>query len=164
MSKNRSKLILLLLMVVSSLVQAAEIKRYPLPDNSKFPIAAAAEVNGVVFESGKIPSPKSKEAENNSRAYWGNTEEQTVSVLKKIEASLKEKDLDMGDVVKMTVFLVGDPEMDGKMDFGGFMRGYTQFFGTESQPQLPARSVVQVAGLVFDNMLVEIEVIAVRPE
>jgi enamine deaminase RidA (YjgF/YER057c/UK114 family) len=156
MSKSRS-LFILLLMVVSGLAQAAEIKRYPLPDDSTFPIAAAVEVNGVVFESGKIPSPKNKEAENNSRAYWGNTEEQTVSVLKKIEASLKEKDLDMGDVVKMTVFLVGDPEMDGKMDFGGFMKGYTQFFGTETQPQLPARSAVQVAGLVSDNMFVEID-------
>ena len=163
MSKSRS-LFILLLMVVSGLAQAAEIKRYPLPDDSTFPIAAAVEVNGVVFESGKIPSPKNKEAENNSRAYWGNTEEQTVSVLKKIEASLKEKDLDMGDVVKMTVFLVGDPEMAGKMDFDGFMKGYTQFFGTETQPKLPARSAVQVARLVYDNMFVEIEVIAVRSE
>ena len=163
MSKNRS-LFILLLMVVSSLAQAAEIKRYPLPGDSKFPIAAAVEVNGVVFESGKIPSPKNKEAESNSRAYWGNTEEQTVSVLRKIEASLKEKDLDMGDVVKMTVFLVGDPELDGKMDFDGFMKGYTQFFGTDEQPNLPARSAVQVARLVFDNMFVEIEVIAVRSE
>jgi enamine deaminase RidA (YjgF/YER057c/UK114 family) len=163
MSTNRN-LLIFLLMVASSLVQAAEIKRYPLPGGSKFPIAAAVEVDGVIYESGKIPSPKDREAENNSRAYWGNTEEQTVSVLKKIEASLKEKDLDMGDVVKMTVFLVGDPEMDGKMDFGGFMKGYTQFFGTETQPNLPARSAVQVARLVFENVLVEIEVIAVRSE
>jgi enamine deaminase RidA (YjgF/YER057c/UK114 family) len=56
MSKSRS-LFILLLMVVSGLAQAAEIKRYPLPDDSTFPIAAAVEVNGVVFESGKIPSP-----------------------------------------------------------------------------------------------------------
>jgi enamine deaminase RidA (YjgF/YER057c/UK114 family) len=161
MSKNRN-LLIFFLMVVSSLLQAAEIERYPLPGGSKFPIAAAVEVDGVVYESGKIPSPKNKEAEKNSRAYWGNTEEQTVSVLKKIEASLKEKDLDMGDVVKMTVFLVGDPEMDGEMDFGGFMKGYTQFFGAETQPNLPARSAVQVARLVYDNMFVEIEVIAVR--
>lgn len=163
MSKNRN-LLIFMLMVVSSLVQAAEIERYPLPSGSKFPIAAAVEVDGVVFESGKIPSPKNKEAEKNSRAYWGSTEEQTVSVLKKIEASLKEKNLDMGDVVKMTVFLVGDPEMAGKMDFDGFMKGYTQFFGTETQPKLPARSAVQVARLVYDNMFVEIEVIAVRSE
>jgi len=163
MIKNRI-LLVIFLMVVFSLLQAAEIKRYPLPGGSKFPIAAAVEADGVVFESGKIPSPKNTEAEKNSRAYWGNTEEQTVSVLKKIEASLKEKGLDLGDVVKMTVFLVGDPELDGKMDFEGFMKGYTQYFGTEEQPNLPARSAVQVAGLVSDNMFVEIEVIAVRAE
>ena len=42
----------------------------------------------------------------------------------------------MGDVVKMQVFLVGDPSKDGKMDFKGFMEGYTQFFGTKEQPNL----------------------------
>jgi enamine deaminase RidA (YjgF/YER057c/UK114 family) len=43
------------------------------------------------------------------------------------------------------------------------MEGYTQFFGTEAQPNLPARSVVQVAGLANPGFLVEIEVTAVRP-
>ena len=70
----------------------------------------------------------------------------------------------MGDVIKMQAFLVGDPEMDGKMDFAGFMRGYTQFFGTDEQPNLPSRSALQVAGLANPNYLVEIEVTAVRPE
>ncbi|MEO0973643.1 MAG: Rid family hydrolase, partial [Pseudomonadota bacterium] len=39
----------------------------------------------------------------------------------------------------------------------------TQFFGTEAQPNLPARSAVQVAGLAAPGMLVEIEVIIARP-
>jgi len=38
------------------------------------------------------------------------------------------------------------------------MEAYSQFFGTSSQPNLPARSTVQVAGLVSPGMLVEIEV------
>jgi enamine deaminase RidA (YjgF/YER057c/UK114 family) len=61
------------------------------------------------------------------------------------------------------VFLVGDPAKGGKMDFAGFMAGYTQFFGTPAQPNLPSRSAVQVAGLASPNFLVEIEVTAVRP-
>ncbi len=144
---------------------AAEVTRYPLPDNSTFPIAAAVEVpgNAVVYESGKVPAPRDPTAKGNPTAFWGNTEEQTDSVLGRIEASLKAKGLDMGDVVKMTVFLVGDPAMDGKMDFAGFMKSYSRHFGTEAQPNLPARSAVQVAGLVAEGMLVEIEVIAVRP-
>ena len=48
----------------------------------------------------------------------------------------------------MTVYLVGDPAKGGRMDFAGFMVAYTQFFGTKEQPNLPARSTVQVAGLV----------------
>ena len=58
----------------------------------------------------------------------------------------------------MTVYLVGDPAKGGRMDFDGFMAAYTQFFGTKEQPNLPARSTVQVAGLVAPGMLVEIEV------
>jgi enamine deaminase RidA (YjgF/YER057c/UK114 family) len=69
----------------------------------------------------------------------------------------------MGDVVKMQVFLVGDPAKGGKMDFAGFMDGYTQYFGTEAQPNLPSRSVMQVAALAAPGFLVEIEVTAVRP-
>jgi enamine deaminase RidA (YjgF/YER057c/UK114 family) len=69
----------------------------------------------------------------------------------------------MGDVVKMQVFLVGDPDKGGKMDFAGFMQGYTQFFGSKEQPNLPTRSVFQVAGLANPGFLVEIEVTAVRP-
>ena len=69
----------------------------------------------------------------------------------------------MGDVVKMHAFLVGDPATGGKLDFAGFMKGYTQFFGTPEQPNLPVRSAVQVAALAGPGMLVEIEVTAVRP-
>jgi enamine deaminase RidA (YjgF/YER057c/UK114 family) len=48
------------------------------------------------------------------------------------------------------------------MDFAGFMKAYTQYFGTPEQPNLPARSAVQVAGLAAPGMLVEIEVILAR--
>jgi enamine deaminase RidA (YjgF/YER057c/UK114 family) len=69
----------------------------------------------------------------------------------------------MGDVVKMTVFMVADPTKDNKLDFAGLMSGYTKFFGTAEQPNKPARSAVQVAALVAPGALVEIEVIAVKP-
>ena len=68
----------------------------------------------------------------------------------------------MGDVVAMTVYLVGDPAKGGRMDFDGMMEAYSQFFGTKEQPNLPARSTVQIVGLVQAGMLVEIEVQVVR--
>jgi enamine deaminase RidA (YjgF/YER057c/UK114 family) len=152
-------------LLLTGALQAAEVTRYPLPNNSTFPIASSVEIKGgsLVFESGKVPSPAKPDAKPGSAEFWGNTEQQTDSVLSQIEASLKSKGLDMSNVMKMTVFLVGDPAMDNKMDFSGFMKSYTRFFGTKEQPNLPSRSAVQVAGLAGAGMLVEIEVIAFRP-
>jgi enamine deaminase RidA (YjgF/YER057c/UK114 family) len=96
-------------------------------------------------------------------ASFGDTRAQTKSVLDRIEAALRSIGLGLGDVVRMQVFLVGDPDKAGRMDFEGFMAAYTERYGTAAQPNLPARSVMQVAGLVNPGWLVEIEVTAVRP-
>jgi enamine deaminase RidA (YjgF/YER057c/UK114 family) len=144
---------------------AQTVVRHPIP-GSTFPIALATEIPAnmtVVYVSGQVPSVVDETADPNSIAAFGNTETQTVTVLEKIADILTSLDLTMSDVVKMQVFLVGDPDLEGKMDFEGFMAGYTQFFGTETQPNLPARSAMQVAGLVNPGWLVEIEVAAVRP-
>jgi len=93
----------------------------------------------------------------------GDTRAQTRGVLEAIEAQLRRLELSMGDVVRMQVFLVGDAARGGRMDFAGFMEAYREFFGTPAQPNLPIRSVVQVAGLANPDWLVEIEVSAVRP-
>lgn len=144
---------------------AQDIVRHKIP-GSDFPIAQAVEVPAgktTVYVSGAVPSVTDDKADKNSVAAYGNTKAQTESVLKSIEKTLDGLGLKMGDVIKMQVFLVGDPDQGGRMDFGGFMEGYTQFFGTEAQPNLPSRSVFQVAGLANPGFLVEIEVTAVRP-
>ena len=95
-------------------------------------------------------------------ASAGDTKAQTVDALTKIEAALKSKGFGLGDIVMMRVFLVADPAT-GKMDFMGMMGGYSQFFGTAAQPNKPARTTVQVAGLAAPGSLVEIEAQAVKP-
>lgn len=145
---------------------AQEIIRYPIPD-STFPIARAVELPAdaqLVYVSGQVPPVIDPDADPNSIAAFGDTRTQTIGVLQRIESILTDLNLTMSDVVKMQVFLVGSPELNGSMDFAGFMEGYTQFFGTAEQPDLPARSAMQVAGLVNPGWLVEIEVVAVRPE
>lgn len=144
----------------------AQVIRHPIPD-SDFPIAQAVSVppeNTLVYVSGQVPSVVDENAEPDSIAAFGDTTTQTVTVLEKIQSILEGLDLTMADVVKMQVFLVGDPDNGGQMDFSGFMEGYTQFFGTETQPNLPARSAMQVAGLVNPGWLVEIEVVAVQSQ
>ncbi|VUD61984.1 RutC family protein [Thalassocella blandensis] len=156
-----------LLMATFSASCIAGVERYPLPNNSTFPIARAVEVpaaTNLIYHSGQIPSPEKPEAEKGSREYYGDTYTQSMSVFKKFEASFKDLGVDFGDAVKLTVFLVGDPKMDGKMDFDGFMKAYTQFFGTKEQPNLPARSAIQIAGLAGGpGMLVEIEMVLAKP-
>jgi enamine deaminase RidA (YjgF/YER057c/UK114 family) len=142
-----------------------EVKRYPLPGGSKFPIARAVEVpagRSLVFLSGQTPAPADSKAPAGTAAYWGDTKAQSLSVFARIKDTLDELKLGFGDVVSMTVYLVGDPAKGGRMDFDGFMAAYTQFFGTAEQPNLPARSTVQVAALASNGMLVEVEVHAVR--
>lgn len=138
--------------------------RHPLPD-SDFPILQAVEVPAdatLVYLSGTVPQAVDEEAARDAPERFGDTTTQTETTLTSIEGKLEGLGLTMGDVIKMQVYLVAPEGSDG-MDFGGFMEDYTQFFGTEEQPNLPTRSMFEVAGLANPAWLVEIEVVAVRP-
>lgn len=148
---------------LSAAAQEGVIVRHPIP-GSDFPIAQAVEIPpGAtrVLLSGTVPAPAEGATDPNSPSAYGNTEAQTLSVLKQIEGKLQALGLSMGDVVKMQVYLVAPSDQE-PMDFAGFMKGYGQFFGTAAQKNLPVRSVFEVAGLVEPAWLVEIEVEAVR--
>ena len=126
-------------------------------------IATAVWAGDTLFVSGQLPNPMTPaDPARGAAAVYGDTRAQTDSVLKKIEAILKEQGLAMGDVVMMHVYLAGDPAKGNTMDFGGMMSAFTQYFGTPAQPNKPARSTVQVAALVAPGTLVEIDVVAVR--
>ncbi len=141
------------------------VSRLPLADNNPFPISAAVSVSAgtdLYYLSGAVPPMINKDAPKGSTAAYGDMETQTTNALTSIKGTLERLGLEMGDVIKMTAFLVGDPATN-KMDFDGFMTGYKKFFGTAEQPNKPARSAVQIAALVAPGALVEIEVIAAKP-
>lgn len=161
----KSAILASLLIAATAPVVASDVVRHKIP-GSDFPISAAVEIPAgktLVFLSGVVPPVADASAPKGSLQAYGDTKTQTVGVLTSIDKQLKGMGLTMGDVVKMQVFLVGDPAKGGKMDFAGFMAGYTQFFGTKEQPKLPSRSAMQVAALAAPGFLVEIEVTAVRP-
>lgn len=116
----------------------------------------------TVLLSGQLASPIDPSKPATSIADFGDTKTQTISIFKKIDAALKKIGYTMKDVVKLTVFVAGDPALGGKMDFAGFNEGYKQFFGTAENPNLVARSTVQVAALAGPNFLIEIEAIAAK--
>ncbi len=95
-------------------------------------------------------------------ADYGDTKTQTVSTLTKIKGILASHGYAMSDIIKMTVFLAGDPALGGKMDFAGMNDGFKMFFGTADNPNTVARSTIQVAALAGPAFLVEIEVTAAK--
>jgi enamine deaminase RidA (YjgF/YER057c/UK114 family) len=136
-------------------IAQAVVTRIPLPNNSTFPISEGVWVGDTLYLSGTIDLAAMK-------GTPGDTQTQTVNVLQAIRKTLADQHLGLGDVVLMHAYLAGDPAKDGKMDFAGFMAGYSLFFGTKDQPNKPARSAMQVAALAAPGALIEIEVIAAR--
>lgn len=146
------------------LSHAEEIKRTGIP-GSTFPISLAVAVPAntrITFFAGTLADVSKPDAPKGSIEAYGDTNTQTFSVLTKIEKLLANEGLALGDVVKVNVFLAGDPKLDGKMDFAGLNAAYSQFFGSNAQPNKPVRTALQVAALPMPGGLVEIEVTAAK--
>lgn len=125
-------------------------------------IATGVWAGDTFYLSGQLPSPTTPaDRASGKPAVWGNMQVQAESAFTKIQAALKEQGLGMGDIVMMRVYMSADPETK-QLDFAGMNAAYAKFFGTADQPNKPARSAFQVAALVTQGALLEVEVQAVR--
>ena len=123
----------------------------------------------LLFLSGQLASPVDTSKPMTPAAMaaltmadFGDTRTQTISTLTKIKTILASHGYTMADVIKLTVFVAGDPARGGKMDFAGMNDGFKTFFGTPDNPGTVARSTVQVAALAGPAFLVEIEATAAK--
>jgi enamine deaminase RidA (YjgF/YER057c/UK114 family) len=149
-------------LLITGALQAQTVVKHIQP-NQNAAIATGVWAGDTYYLSGQLPDPITPaDTAKGTPAVYGDTKTQAASVFRKIQSLLKDQGLDLKDVVKMTVFLAGDPALGGKMDFAGLQASYTQFFGTPEQPNKPARSAAQVAASVVPGTLLEIDVIAVR--
>ncbi len=146
--------------LVSTTASAQNIKRIPLPPsqnptNAALQIAAAVWVGNTLYVSGWLDPDMKTDSD---------TKSQTAGILKDIQKLLESQKLTMGDVVNMHVYLGNNSATDGKPDFSGMMAGYTQFFGTKDQPNIPSRTTLQVVlPAAARGALVEIDLVAARP-
>jgi enamine deaminase RidA (YjgF/YER057c/UK114 family) len=125
-------------------------------------IATGVWVGDTYYLSGQLPSPVTPaDRAKGTPAVYGNMQTQAESTFGKIQSLLKEQGLGMGDVVMMRVYMAADPA-DNKLDFAGMNAAYAKFFGTPEQPNKPGRAAVQVAALVAQGALLEVEVQAAR--
>lgn len=158
----RMLIALMLSALVSLPAVAGEIVRRQSGD---FPIASSVVVPPgatLVFVSGTLADAVKPDAPAGSVERFGDTATQAASVLQKITRELAQSGLTLADVVKMNVFMVGDPAKGGAMDFAGLMKAYAAAFGEATSGKLPARTTVQVAALPVPGALVEIEVVAAQ--
>jgi enamine deaminase RidA (YjgF/YER057c/UK114 family) len=140
---------------------AQNTNRIPLtasqnPSGANLPFSAAVWAGDTLYVTGWLdPNIKSHP----------DTMSQTVGLLRDVQKFLVSQNLTLGDVVMMRVYLGGDPAKGGKADVLGARAGYSQFFGTQDQPNKPACTAVQVvlpAGA--RGGLVEIDFVVVRPK
>lgn len=167
---NKTHILVILLAAIglvlplrASAEPAGELKRVKGDPTS--PILAAAVLppgTTVYYLSGQVPAAADSSKPKDSIEAYGDTKTQAISVFSKIQKLLADQGLGFGDVVKLTVYLVGDPKTGGKLDFKGFSEAYGQFFGTPTQPNLVTRTTLQVVALANPGFLVEIEATAAK--
>ena len=109
------------------------------------PYSQAIICNNMLYTSGQIPINPA-----NGEVNGDNIVDQTLQVMKNLEAVLHEANTDFTNVVKTTCFLAN------MSDFAEFNKVYAQYFTSN-----PARSCVAVKDLP-KGVLVEVECIALR--
>ena len=79
---------------------------------------------------------------------------QTKAVITNIQRTLRSVNADLSDIVDVTTFLVN------MNDFGGYNAVYGEFFGYDG----PTRTTVAVHQLPHPHLLIEMKVVARKPE
>lgn len=130
---------------------------------SKLPYAdlVAVEPGSQLFYTwGVTASPRFKEiAKGDVENRYGNTYEQSYSVLSQLSYDLAEVGLTLRDVVNVRAYIVADPEPD----FDSWNKAFSEFFGTVNNPSKPARTTLGISRLFLPDYRVEVEFTAVFP-
>jgi len=149
--------------------QAQEIARYKSSGS-----APSAILEGVLLPPGietlllsgqtaTLPgTPDKSVPPETTSAQLGDTRQQTASILARIKATLERHGWSMSDVVRLTVYLVGDPAKGGRMDYEGMNRAYREYFGAAANANLVTRETVRIVALAEPAYLVEIQATAAR--
>jgi 2-iminobutanoate/2-iminopropanoate deaminase len=112
------------------------------------PYSQGIAAGGMVFTAGQVALDG-----NNEVVAPGDTRQQTVVTLQRLEAVLKEAGASLDDVVSCSVFLTD------LADFEAFNQGWTEMFGDHR----PARATLK-SELILEGLTVEIVAIAVKPD
>lgn len=140
----------------SEIVRMPKIPAGPVLDGVVLPPNAE-----IMIISGQTPTPLDA-AKIDGPDDFGDMKAQAKSVFEKIRAILERQGYSMKDIVKLSVFVVADPRVGGLADFAGMNEVYRTYFGTAENPNLPARTSLQIAALGRPGYRIEIEAFAAK--
>lgn len=112
------------------------------------------------FTSGLVANVKNEQATPGTYEKYGNTYEQSISILNRIKETIGEEGFEMEDVIFLRVYLA--PDSEGSIDWDAWFRAYGEFFNNESNPNKVARSTIAVYALANPELLIEIEAVAAK--
>jgi enamine deaminase RidA (YjgF/YER057c/UK114 family) len=147
---------------MTSSAWAADIERLPkVPPGPVLDAVVLPPDAEVMIISGQTPAPLDP-AKTEGLDDFGDMTAQATSVFEKIKAILARKGYSMKDIVKLSVFVVADPRKGGLADFAAMNEVYHRYFGVAANPNLPARTSLQIAALGRPGYRIEIEAFAAR--
>lgn len=111
------------------------------PSEKRVGYSRAVLIDGVLYFSGTTSVDRA------GKTVGKTVYEQSVFIFKKIEGVLKSEGYVLGDVIKMTVFLVDMKQL------GEFDKAFKEFFYNVK----PACTLVGIHSLVAKDLLIEIE-------
>lgn len=141
---------------LATIASAQEIKR--TVDQPTDPISLVVAVPPgytIYYISGEIGKPVTPAADGKP-ADWGNTTQETRSVLDTLKQTMSKAGLTFGDVVKATVY------MAPSIDFAEMNKVWKTEFGTSAQPNRPARAAIHITSMGSVGPQLEIEFIAAK--
>lgn len=90
----------------------------------------------------------------------GDMEAQGAAILEGFKSRLEARGWSLENVVRVNVYGVAGE--DGELDFAGFNRAFARYFSREDGGWYPARTFVEVAALFRPELLVEVEILAMK--
>lgn len=145
---------------VSSDIKNQEIVRFDRPDASILKGVKIPTDKLYFYTSGLVADLINPNAPVGKYERYGDTYQQSISILKKIQVTLKEGGFDLEDVFFLRVYLA--PNKEGIVDWDAWFKAYGEYFNNEDNPNKVARSTIAVYALANPDLLIEIEAVAAK--
>lgn len=137
-----------------------EIRRIDRPESSILKGVFIPKGKDVFYTSGLVSEVRNPDAVAGDMSKYGNTYQQSISTLKRIEETLIAEGFSMEDVFFLRVYLA--PTENGEIDWNAWFKAYGEYFNNEKNPNKVARSTLGVYKLAAPELLVEIEAVAAK--